>query len=70
MGSQNVLMETHVVSSLLEYGAAVHFHEQSVAMMEYIAALMDTPAMLDVVVEKAKSCLCQRSYQLQREILR
>ena len=58
MGSQNVPMETHVVNLLLENGAAVHFHEQSAAMMEYIAVLMDTPALVDIVQEEAKSCLC------------
>ena len=58
VGNRNVQMETHVVNSLLENGAVVHFHKQSAAVMEYIAALMDTPAMLDFVVEEAKSYLC------------
>ena len=53
-------MEAHVVSLLLENGAAVHFHEQSAVVMEYIAVLMDTLAMflLEPVVKKAKVHLC------------
>ena len=48
-------MEARAVSFRQENGAVVHFHKQSAVVMEYTAALMDTPAMVDSVVEGAKS---------------
>jgi len=58
VGNRNVPMETHVVNFPQDNGVVVHFHEQSAAVMEYIAVLMDTPALVDIVQEEAKSCLC------------
>ena len=43
-------METHAVSFLQDNGVVVHFHKQSAVVMEYTAALMDTPAVVDSVV--------------------
>ena len=55
MEHRSVQMETLVVNSLLENGAAVHFHKQSVAVMEFTAVLMATLAMflLEPVVKVA-----------------
>ena len=60
MGNLSVQMEIHVVNSLLENGAAVHFHKQSVAVMEFTAVLMAIHAMFlpGPVVKKAKVYLC------------
>ena len=56
MGNLSVQMETHVVNSLLENGAAVHFHKQSAAVMEFTAVLMVTLAMflLEPVVREGE----------------
>ena len=53
-------MEAHAVSFRRENGAVVQCQKQSAAVMEYIAALMDTLAMslLEPVVEEAKVYLC------------
>ena len=40
-----VQTEIHVVNSLLENGAAVHFQMLSVVVMEFTAVLVDTHAM-------------------------
>ena len=60
MGNLSVQTETHVVNSLLENGAAVHFHKPSAAVMEFTAVQMATLAMflLEPVVKKAKVYLC------------
>ena len=58
MGNLSVQMETHVVNFPQDNGVVVPFHKRSAAVMEYIAVLMGTPAMLDFVVEEAKSYLC------------
>jgi len=71
MGNLSVQMETHVVNSLLENGAAVHFHKQSVAVMEFTAVLMATLAMfqLEAVVKEADVYLWYQSCQRRRERL-
>ena len=48
-------METHAVSFFQDSGVVVLFHKQSAVVMEYTAALMDTPAVVECVVEEAKS---------------
>ena len=58
-------MKTRVVNFPQDNGAVVHFRMLSVVAMENIAVLVDTPAVVECVVEEAKSCLFQRVSQPQ-----